>query len=42
MIEYKGYTINTNGYAGFWSISKDGKFKTLATQQSAIQWIDLQ
>lgn len=41
-IHYRGYIINMFGYAGFWGIYKNQKFLTLSTQDSAIQWVDLQ
>lgn len=41
MIYYRGFTIKTDDYAGFWGIYKNSRFITLTTQSDAIQWIDL-
>ena len=42
MIDYRNYTINTRDFNGWWAIYKNNSFVTLATQQSAINWIDLE
>lgn len=42
-IEYRGYKVKPDGYAGFYEIYKGDDFITLASsQKSAKDWIDLE